>query len=491
MLNLASLTKKEQIELAQAIDDIFAFLGLPLSKRVIPDYESKRRQIELKINQIIKQAWEVKTEEAYKKAVEKLKLYGRNLDRLKAEMIAAGLEPVMGGEFVQAAANEGLVDHIHYAYDMAGERTATKLKLPYAFTFVDQRAKDWLAKDAVFWIGSFYNSFIKEAVVNTVIQYAIEEGQDYWVTGQRIKDVLTGAYDIPPKYLPGYYLRAESYWELVASNAVTRATVFGQIEPMLAADVEEYEILTAGDERVCPLCGRMHGKVFRIEHAVELRDKILNARTPEDIKTIHPWHRAKEIDNWEPETLAQKGMALPPFHAICRCDIIVVSFRRTLPEVLKEKESEIAGLDYERAYVFDKTGRIILKKDGSRNSVAFEKEDLALIKDKDAIFTHNHPSSGGSFSLEDIQFAVAHNQMEMRAVGRKYGHSMYRPAQGWPDLNLLTDEFYKADNEVRDEFWRRISLGQLSREEADREHHHQVWSRIAAKLNLKYTREER
>lgn len=322
--SLMTLTKTERQELAQVIDDIFAYLGVPICKESASDYEALRRRLEQKIARAIQQAWEAETEEAYEEAVRLLEQYSRELDKLHAGKIADELGAFMSGRLIQVVIDKKIVDHIYYAYDMAGERTAKHLKLPYALTFMDERAKDWLTKDMIYWIGNFYDDFIKEAVTGTVIQYAIEEGQDYWTTGQRIKEVLVGTYEIPPKYLPASYIRAEAYWKLLASNAVTRATVFGRIEPMLAADVKEYEILTAEDERVCPLCGRMHGKKFKIAHAVELRDRILNAETPEDIKTIHPWHKTQEIESWEPEALARIGMALPPFHGTCRCDIVVV-----------------------------------------------------------------------------------------------------------------------------------------------------------------------
>jgi len=309
--------------LAKALDNFLE----QMEKRSTVDYEARRRRVEQKINQIIQQAWTAQTEKAYKEAVKLLKKYGNELTELNAQAIAEGIAPAMSNELVQIVADKGLVDHVHYAYDMAGQRTAAWLKLPYALTFVDQQAKDWLSKDTVYWIGNFYDHFIREAVTKTVIQYAVEEGQNYWTTGQRIKEVLAGTYEIPPKYLPTTYVRAEAYWQLVSCEAVTRATVFGSIEPMLAADVEEYEILTAEDERVCPLCGRMHGKKFKIGHAVKLRDKFLGAKTPEAVKTAHPWNKVQEIDSWEPEALAGIGMALPSFHANCRCDIVVSEFK--------------------------------------------------------------------------------------------------------------------------------------------------------------------
>lgn len=187
--------------------------------------------------------------------------------------------------------------------------------------------KKWLDNDFTFWIGNFYNSFIQSAVTSTVIEYAINQGQNAWVTGQRVKDVISGIYDIPPKYLPGSYIRSEAYWQGLATEAITRSAVFGVIEPMLAAEVETYEIINAGDERVCPLCRHMNGKTFSIQHAVELRDNFLNSTTPTEVKTIHPWRTLKEVKDWDEATLAANGMQLPSFHFFCRCDIVAKTFK--------------------------------------------------------------------------------------------------------------------------------------------------------------------
>lgn len=163
----------------------------------------------------------------------------------------------------------------------------------------------------------------------------------------------------------------------------------------------------------------------------------------------------------------------------------------SLNQILKEKETEIAELEYERAYVFDKQGNILFTKDGSRNEVSFTGDELALIRGRDAVFTHNHPTYGGSFSLEDVYFAMKNDLAEMRAVGKKYVHSMKRPAEGWPAVKELIDEYDRANKEVQAEFWKKIYAGQMTPEEAEREHWHEVWTRVARRLNLLYKREVR
>ncbi len=329
MKNLAKyLSYEERLQAINNIDYILEFIGIPVAKRAKkePDWETQKRLLEAKVNHIISRSWEEKVKESTAKAIEILEIGG--VTAAAAKVISGALEPILGlGLTARVVTDTKLIDHVLYAYDMAGRRTAKLLKLPYALTFVDEKAKAWLTKDLIYWIGQYYNEHIKEAVTKTVIQYAIEEGQNAWTTGQRIKDILTGTYEIPPDYLPRSYIRAEAYWEGLASNAITRATVFGSVEQWVQAEVTEYEILTAEDERVCSICGHMHGKKFTIEQAVGLRDKTLNAKSPEDIKEINPWPKLSEIKDWDSDKLAAGGMQLPPFHFHCRCDVVATEFK--------------------------------------------------------------------------------------------------------------------------------------------------------------------
>jgi hypothetical protein len=165
--------------------------------------------------------------------------------------------------------------------------------------------------------------------------------------------------------------------------------------------------------------------------------------------------------------------------------------KRVLPQALRQKEDEIAYLAYERAYVFDRKGKIFFKKDGEKSQVTFTTEERESFRGKNLVFTHNHPSVGGSFSWEDVGFAAVNDLSEMRAVGREYVHSIKKPATGWPDINVLYTHYNLAEEEVKAEFWRKIDAGEMTRTEAAKEHYHEVWSRVARRLNLPYRREVR
>ena len=110
---------------------------------------------------------------------------------------------------------------------------------------------------------------------------------------------------------------------------------------------------------------------------------------------------------------------------------------------------------------------------------------------KNSIFTHNHPTIGGSFSIEDIRLAAMRDVAEMRAVGSKFTHRMIRPEAGWPEVGHIEIEYRITDRDIRAEFTRNIALGRMTADEANLHHHNEVWELVARKLRMNYLREVR
>lgn len=106
--------------------------------------------------------------------------------------------------------------------------------------------------------------------------------------------------------------------------------------------------------------------------------------------------------------------------------------------------------------VFSKDGRLLHSERGG--------EDWAHVDDdkvpKDAIITHNHPSSlgaegimsiGQSFSGDDIIEALKLNLKELRAVTPRYTFSLKRPKGGW---GVSKDDFVKAYSKASSDYWK-------------------------------------
>jgi len=83
-----------------------------------------------------------------------------------------------------------------------------------------------------------------------------------------------------------------------------------------------------------------------------------------------------------------------------------------------EKEQAIKSLANEVGVAYDEFGNVVLEKMGSSNAISFTESELKKLAGN--VFTHNHPG-GKSFSLEDIQFALANKIKEIRAVSNQRG----------------------------------------------------------------------
>jgi hypothetical protein len=85
--------------------------------------------------------------------------------------------------------------------------------------------------------------------------------------------------------------------------------------------------------------------------------------------------------------------------------------KRLIADTLHKSEMSIKNLDHENCVIISRNGKVLHTEIGGSNSVS---PPAHLIKDN--IFTHNHPSGGCAFSLEDIKSIVDLDGYEMRAV---------------------------------------------------------------------------
>lgn len=90
----------------------------------------------------------------------------------------------------------------------------------------------------------------------------------------------------------------------------------------------------------------------------------------------------------------------------------------TLIETLKNVEDEHRNQEYETLTIIDKSGKILLIKDGKAKSVLITPKERE--KMQDAIITHNHKDSS-CFSPEDIECFVKYGAKEVRATKRDGG----------------------------------------------------------------------
>jgi hypothetical protein len=229
------------------------------------------------------------------------------------------------------------------AYNMPApaedEQAAIKARRPRvgpSFDAVDAEAADALAARQVLWLGEHYDEHVAEAIATTAREAMVEGGASRRVAGRLLEERVRrelGMVTLPSGARTG----AASYFEGVAANAATVARAVGQIRSFARIGITRYTIVNPRDDRTCPVCSFVDGKVFTTTQAVEQLTAEAEARTPDDIRAIHPWlsrERLGEISRGpgriegargtrDSAALAEAGQALPPYHFKCRCAVDV------------------------------------------------------------------------------------------------------------------------------------------------------------------------
>lgn len=148
---------------------------------------------------------------------------------------------------------------------------------------------------------------------------------------------------------------------------------------------------------------------------------------------------------------------------------------------------EIGQQPLEHAVFVDANGAVVLRKVGLPDRVEFTQDELSLIKGMSML--HNHPGVG-SFSVDDVYFAMAHELADMRVVDAWYSYRLLPPDTGWDVgwwhdvVKPLVDE---AQINVGAEFRKHVADGTIPQSLADAAEFHEVWARVCKILGLRYT----
>jgi hypothetical protein len=176
-----------------------------------------------------------------------------------------------------------------------------------AFDLVDRDAVDWLTQHTTYWIGDKSGPRLHEDIATLVRTRIVEEGLSSGEAGEELA-ALFGH----------HYNRDELYWRGLAGNTAATGRNFGSVGAFEDVGAERYSIITAEDERVCPICGEMDLMEFPVSAAVSMRNAMLATTDPTAIKDVHPWQRVSD-DRSSPEAVLAAGGHMPPFHFLCRC----------------------------------------------------------------------------------------------------------------------------------------------------------------------------
>ena len=303
---------------AGAAGDLGVLLGLPIERTRYPRRDARAArlaEIEEELFRLLRRAWAKGGEDAIGQAVRALRVGAGKLTPAEVDELLAAMSAMLGPEGFGAAVATSVRGAVVEAYDLGRRSFVAKP----AFSLVDMRARDWLARNNNYWIGEHYGSHVGPVIAETVKTEIVEAGLGRRAAGERLREIME----------PQFGKRAEGYWRGVAASARTRARNFGAVESFVEGGFAELEVVAMMDERTSEICRAMNGKVFRVEWAAQQRDRMLAAKTPEEARDVAPWPQvdketAGQIAKEDPRDIARaRGILLPPYHFNCRTIVVV------------------------------------------------------------------------------------------------------------------------------------------------------------------------
>lgn len=263
--------------------------------------KDKYDKIAAELTDLLLQNWDAATRGAIENVIRAIK-GSQPFDDAELEAMLSALRLRLSAGFQNDMAKPMLEIHTQ-AY---GEGMKDVLKVQSTFQFIDNKALDVLQRHQLYWIGNFWDAQLGERVAG-LGKEIIEQGLPREQAGQMFDKAFADQF--------GNY--AQRYWEGFANHVVTRTRELGAVEGYVRAEIEEIEIVAVMDRRTTPICREMHGRIFKVSEAVELRNQLLDADNPEDAKKIAPWLKPEQVQNKRTSKLPT-GVSLPPYHFNCR-----------------------------------------------------------------------------------------------------------------------------------------------------------------------------
>ena len=239
---------------------------------------------------------------------------GRRLQEEDVERVLAGLSRRLGPQFAATVESE-LLEIVLAVYEGAQRDVLREISMPVrpSFNLIDERAVSWLHSHHLYWVREHFELHTRERVVKLGTK-ALREGLSRTAAGALFQEELGPVLG-----------QSQSYWQMFANHSVTRSQEFGRVEQYAKAGVEYLEIRAVIDHRTSDICRFMHRKKVRVSTAVELRDRLMAARDPDDVRRIAAWMSPEEARaHVEQGVVEHVALATPPFHFGCRTRTIAV-----------------------------------------------------------------------------------------------------------------------------------------------------------------------
>lgn len=216
-----------------------------------------------------------------------------------------------------------------------------KPELGDAFDLRDHKIVEGIQAQNKIAAANLYKNGYAAHVADAIAQTVVEAGLSRQIAGKLLEENLIRALGLSPDKValkvvpPDFNGTAKSYYKGLSTTTYNRAQNFNRINLFDRGGFTEYEIVAIMDNRTSEICRAMHGRTFKIGQAQSTIDRILEAEDAEELKQIAPWRKdltefgVKTQDAFKTgpratsfsSSLADAGMALPPYHFRCRTSI--------------------------------------------------------------------------------------------------------------------------------------------------------------------------
>lgn len=232
---------------------------------------------------------------------------------------------------------------IQKIYSISKKAASKQAKISFNFAQADADAVALINRQQVFWVGDFYDAHLSSRIQAVAKDVLLEQGFDRKEAGRVLEDAVSkefglsgdGRSKFAPKVPARYAGNPSLYFDAVVSTAAHQSRTFGKVSAFNDAGVQTIRLVNPLDRRTGVICQQLAGQVFTTEIAVDHMNGVLGAKDPSDIKTIAPWLSGSQIESilsgtqvGSPDAsarLSKAGLMLPPFHAFCRTEPVVVS----------------------------------------------------------------------------------------------------------------------------------------------------------------------
>jgi hypothetical protein len=114
-----------------------------------------------------------------------------------------------------------------------------------------------------------------------------------------------------------------TFFNIASSLHTSRLSAFGFTAEADYLGVKQYRIDEQLDNRTCPVCEYMDGKVFDVEDARGFLDTVVRTEDADELKSLQPWpsqskQGLEDLKSLSNDELVMSGWHVPPFHPRCR-----------------------------------------------------------------------------------------------------------------------------------------------------------------------------